>query len=112
MAGTITLSSKLTPFPFAAIAIATYTQKASLVFDETATAITLDLNGSKLTAEDEIVRALAKAGELPGDSSEVTKMVHVEILPLLTTLGIYFLRLTHSLPLQRPYLLSTRFLRL
>lgn len=71
MAGTLTVSSKLSPFPFAAIAIASYTQKAALLFDETATGITLDLDDSKITAEDEIVHALAKAGGLSADSVKV-----------------------------------------
>lgn len=74
MVATLTLSSKLSPFPFAAIAIATYTQKADLVFDETATAISLDLNGSKITVEDEIVHAFAKVGGLSGDSVKVSKV--------------------------------------
>ncbi|KZP21171.1 glutamate-tRNA ligase [Athelia psychrophila] len=68
MAGALTLSSKTSPFPFAAIAIASYTQKATLDFDETAPGTTLDLNGTKLTSEDDIVHALAKAGELSADS--------------------------------------------
>ncbi|KIM79723.1 hypothetical protein PILCRDRAFT_823268 [Piloderma croceum F 1598] len=70
MAGSLSLSSKLSPFPFAAIAIASYTQKATLDFDEAAKGITLDLDGSKITSEDEIVHALAKAGDLPGDSAK------------------------------------------
>jgi len=71
MAGTLTLSSKLSPFPFAAIAIASYTQKATLDFDEAAKGVTLDLNGSKITSEDEIVHALAKANNMSGDSAKV-----------------------------------------
>jgi glutamyl-tRNA synthetase len=72
MDGTLTVSSKLSPFPFAAIAIASYTQKAALNFDETATGITLDLNGSSITSEDQIVHALAKAADLAGDSAKVS----------------------------------------
>lgn len=72
MAGALTLSSKTSPFPFAAIAIASYTQKATLDFDETAPGTTLDLNGTKLTSEDDIVHALAKAGELSADSIKVS----------------------------------------
>jgi len=64
VAGTLTLSSKLTHFLFAAISIATYAQKADLVFDETITSVNLHLNGSHITGEDEIVHALAKVGEL------------------------------------------------
>jgi glutamyl-tRNA synthetase len=70
--GTLTISSKLSPFPFAAIAIANYTQKADLNFDETAKGITLDLKGSNITSEDEIVHALAKAGNLSGDSAKAS----------------------------------------
>lgn len=72
MAGTLTLSSKISPFPFAAIAIASYTQKAALDFDETTSGITLELNNSKITSEDEIVHAIAKAGELAADSAKVS----------------------------------------
>lgn len=72
MAGTLTVSSKLSPFPYGAIAIATYTQKADLVFDETASGISLDLNGSNINTEQEIVHALAKAGGLSDDSSKVS----------------------------------------
>lgn len=74
MAATLTLSSKLSPFPFAAIATATYTQKAVLVFDETAKAISLNNNGSDITVEEDIVLALAEAGGLSGDSAKVSKV--------------------------------------
>jgi glutamyl-tRNA synthetase len=73
MAGTLTLSSKLSPFPYGAVAIATYTQKADLAFDETATRISLDLSGSNIDTEPEIIQALAKAGGLSDDSSKVRK---------------------------------------
>lgn len=67
----LTLSAKTTPFPYAAITIAVYTQKAELNYDESATGVALDLDGIQYTAEDEIVGALAKAGGLDGDSSYV-----------------------------------------
>lgn len=67
----MTLSSKISPFPFVAIAIASYTQKAALDLNETASGITLDLNGTKSTSEDEIVHVLAKAGELAACSAKV-----------------------------------------
>lgn len=77
MAGTLTVSSKLTPFPFGAIAIASYTQKATVVFDEAAKGITLDFDGTKTTSEDEIVQTLAKAGDLAADSAKVKYlMIH------------------------------------
>jgi glutamyl-tRNA synthetase len=67
----ITLSTKTSPFPYAAIAIATYTEKVELNYDESVDGVTLDLNGSQLSAEDEIVADLAKAGGLAGDSAKV-----------------------------------------
>ncbi|KAF7363728.1 putative glutamate--tRNA ligase, cytoplasmic [Mycena sanguinolenta] len=67
---TLTVSSKQTPFPWAAVAIASYTEKAELVFDETVTGITLQLNGTTTTDEEEIVHALAKSHGLADDSSK------------------------------------------
>jgi glutamyl-tRNA synthetase len=67
----ITLSTKTSPFPYAAIAIATYTEKVELNYDESVDGVTLDLNGSQLSAEGEIVADLAKAGGLTGDSAKV-----------------------------------------
>ncbi|KAF8211869.1 glutamate-tRNA ligase [Mycena galopus ATCC 62051] len=67
---TLTVSSKLTPFPWAAVAIASYTEKAELVFDETATGITLQLDGSSISDEEEIVHTLAK---LHGLSEHISK---------------------------------------
>lgn len=72
MAGVLTVSSTASPFPYAALATATYTQKAEVTFGETAE-ITLDINGSKVTGEDEIVRALAKAAGLADDSAKVCR---------------------------------------
>jgi glutamyl-tRNA synthetase len=71
MTGTLTVSSKQSPFPYAATAIAAYTEKAQLVFDEAATGVVLDLNGTKLTAESEIVHAVAGASGLSEDSAKV-----------------------------------------
>lgn len=71
MTGTLTVSSKQLPFPFAAIAIAAYTGKAVLVFDETATGTALVLNGTTITEEEDIVQVLAKDGGLVGDSAKV-----------------------------------------
>ncbi|KAJ7827480.1 glutamate-tRNA ligase [Mycena olivaceomarginata] len=67
---TLTVSSKQTPFPWAAVAIASYTEKAQLVFDETVTTTALQLNGSTVSDEEEIVHALAKAHGLADDSSK------------------------------------------
>ena len=74
MVGTLTVSSAASPFPYAALATATYTQKAKVTFDESAE-ISLDLNGSKVTGEDEIVRALAKAAGLADDSAKVRRNI-------------------------------------
>ena len=71
MSGTLAISSKVFPFPFAAAAIASYTQKADLVFDETNTIVSLTLDGSKITDEHEIVHALAKAGGIFEGSAKV-----------------------------------------
>jgi hypothetical protein len=71
MSGNLTVSSKLNPFPYGAIAIAAYTQKAELVFDE-ASELSLHLNGSIINTEQEIIQALAKAGGLSEDSAKVS----------------------------------------
>ncbi|KAH8106901.1 glutamate-tRNA ligase [Cristinia sonorae] len=68
MSGTLTVSPGASPFPWGPISIATYTQKAELVFDQSATGLTLVLDGSTITEEQEIVRALAKAGGLSDES--------------------------------------------
>ncbi|KAF8891197.1 glutamate-tRNA ligase [Infundibulicybe gibba] len=69
MTGTLTLSSKQSPFPFAAVAIAAYTGRAELAFIETAKGVTLDLDGQKLNNEEDIVHALAGAAGLSDDSA-------------------------------------------
>ncbi|KAJ8523145.1 hypothetical protein ONZ45_g374 [Pleurotus djamor] len=66
---TLTLSSKRSPFPFAAIAIASYTGKAELNFDEQAKDVTLQQDDTQITDEAEIVKALAKSGGLAEDST-------------------------------------------
>ncbi|KAG6854706.1 hypothetical protein C0991_002418 [Blastosporella zonata] len=70
MAVTLTIPTKSTPFPFAALGIAASTGQADLVFDETATGTALVLNGSTITEEEEIVQALAKEGGLSEDSTK------------------------------------------
>jgi glutamyl-tRNA synthetase len=69
--GTLTVSTKQAPFPWAAVAVASYTEKATLVFDETVAGITLQLDGSTINDEEEIVHALAKSHGLSDDSSKV-----------------------------------------
>ncbi|OBZ65709.1 putative glutamate--tRNA ligase, cytoplasmic [Grifola frondosa] len=85
MSGVLTVSSKASPFPYAAVAIATYTQKAELNFDEGASGLILELDGSKISTEDEIVRALAKAGGLSDDSAKTSAYFALaKALPTLT----------------------------
>ena len=76
MSGTLTVSPAASPFPFAAVAIATYTQKAELTFDPSVSRVTLDLNGSTISEEEEIVQTLAKAGGLSDDSAKVRNSFH------------------------------------
>ncbi|KAG2146845.1 tRNA synthetases class I, catalytic domain-containing protein [Suillus bovinus] len=57
----ITLSTKTSPFPYASIAIATYTQKVDINYDESVDGITLDFEGSQISANDEIVAVLANS---------------------------------------------------
>lgn len=100
-AGTLTLSSKLTPFPYSAIAIAAYTEKSEIVYDEAATSVLLDLNGSKIDTEEEIVHALAKAGGLSEDSAKVFCRTFT-----VKESAYFVIRQHHSLRLQKLYVLS------
>jgi glutamyl-tRNA synthetase len=68
----ITLSTKTSPFPYASIAIATYTQKADINYDESVDGVTLEFEGSQISTDDEIVAVLANAGGLAGDSSKAS----------------------------------------
>lgn len=67
----LTLSTRASPFPYAALAIATYTQKAEINFDETATGVSLVLGGDKYATEEEIVTILAKIAGIDGESTKV-----------------------------------------
>ncbi|PPR01475.1 hypothetical protein CVT26_015098 [Gymnopilus dilepis] len=67
---TLTVSTKQSPFPYAAAAIAAYTQKAEIVLDESATQPSLAAAGSTLTDEDAIVQSLAQETDLAGDSAK------------------------------------------
>lgn len=73
----ITLSTKTSPFPYASIAIATYTQKVDINYDESVDAVTLDFEGSQISANDEIVAVLANAGGLAGDSVKVLRIFDI-----------------------------------
>ncbi|KAM6500428.1 tRNA synthetases class I (E and Q), catalytic domain containing protein [Amanita muscaria] len=66
----LTVSSKLSPFPYAAVAIAASTNAASISYDESTVGISLDLDGTTITLEEEIVQALAKSGGLPDDNEK------------------------------------------
>lgn len=69
--GTLTISFKESPFPYAAIAIASYTQKVEVNYDESASGLTLTVEGAQVTSEEDAVKALAKAGGLAEDSVKV-----------------------------------------
>lgn len=64
----IPVSFKESPFPYAAVAIASYTKKAEVNYDESASGLTLTLEGIQITSEEDAVKALAKAGGLAEDS--------------------------------------------
>ena len=76
MVGVLTLASSASPFPYAAVAIATYTAQAELNYDESVSAAILEVDGQQITGEDEIVRTLAKAGGLADDSAKVRVYLH------------------------------------
>jgi glutamyl-tRNA synthetase len=84
MAGVLTVSSKLSPFPFSALAIAVFTGAADIVFDESAAQISLGLNGDILDDEDAITNALANARGSYGDKDKVRDTQTVAARPLLT----------------------------
>lgn len=67
----LTISSTLSPFPYAAAALTAYTKQAELIFDDAATDVALDLSGTVISGEEKIVEELAKVGGLPSDSTTV-----------------------------------------
>jgi len=69
--GTLTVSFKESPFPYAVVAIASYTQQAEVNYDESASGLTLTAEGTQVTSEEDAVKALAKAGGLAEDSVKV-----------------------------------------
>lgn len=71
MAGALTVSTTASPFPYAAVITATFTKQAEITFDESASGVSLELNGATITTEDEVVRALAKEAGLADDSAKV-----------------------------------------
>jgi len=73
----LTLSSTLSPFPYAAAALAAYTKQAELIFDDAATDAALDLSGAVISGEDKIVEELAKVGGLSSDSTTVRPRIQL-----------------------------------
>lgn len=69
---TLTLSSKISPFPYAVIATAEYIGQVDVVFDESA-GLSLDLEGTRITNQLQIIQALAQTGGFSGDSKKVQK---------------------------------------
>ena len=67
----LTLSPKLSPFPYAVVAVAAYTQKSTVTYDEYVSGIVLALEGSELIVEEDAVKALAKVAGLAEDSDKV-----------------------------------------
>ena len=78
-AGTLSLSFKESPFPYAAVVIASYTQKAEVNYDESASGLTLTVEGTQVTSEEDAVKVLAKAGGLAEDSVKVHNVNFDEI---------------------------------
>lgn len=73
MPNTLIVSSKQSPFPYAAISIAAYTGKADLIFDDSATGLVLALQGTPpILEEEDIVQALAKEGGLSSDTEKTS----------------------------------------
>ena len=72
MLATLTIPAKESPFPYAAAAIAAYTEKAHINIDDYATNINLDIDGSLINEEEIIVQILAKELGLAEDSEKAT----------------------------------------
>lgn len=77
--GTLTVSFKESPFPYAAVAIASYTKKAEVEYNESASGLSLTLGGTKFTSEEDAVKALAGAGGLADDSIKVRAVKLLEM---------------------------------
>jgi glutamyl-tRNA synthetase len=67
----LTLSSRLQPFPFSVIGVVAYTGIAEIIYDENATGITLELDGHTLRDEHDIVQVIGRAGNLREDTNRV-----------------------------------------
>jgi glutamyl-tRNA synthetase len=73
MAATLTVSPKQSPFPFGPAAIAAYTGKVDINFDDTAAAPSLTIGGSTIDDDEAIIQALAKETGLAEASAKVNK---------------------------------------
>ena len=71
MSVTLTIPANASPFPYAAAAIAAYTEKAHINIADSATALNLDIDGSSIYEEEIIVQILAKYLGLSEDSEKV-----------------------------------------
>jgi len=78
-AGNLVISFKASPFPYAAVAIASYTQKAEVNYDELAKGLSFIIEGTEITTEEDTVKALAKAGGLAEDNDKVRTINSCEI---------------------------------
>lgn len=78
------ISSKATPFPWAAVVIASSTGKANLVFDDNITTPTLQSGDSKITGEESIILSLANSGRVSDDSSKVRVVLNIGLFLSLT----------------------------
>ena len=111
MSPILSLSFKLSPFPYAAVAIAANTGAASVSYDESLTGLSLALGETSLTVEDDIVQALAESGGLVDDRAKVRQMYlsldHADnqcrrlsrslLSPLLCAASLLFLRSSQHL---------------
>lgn len=83
--GHLIVSFKASPFPYAAVAIASYTKKTEVNYDESASGLSFTFEGTQITTEEDVVKALAKTGGLAEDSVKVHIVDHRETY--LTTLA-------------------------
>jgi hypothetical protein len=70
MSITLSLSPKLAPFPYAAVAIAACTG-ITVSYDDALTGLSIASGQSDITTEDDIVKHLAELGGLSSDSTDV-----------------------------------------
>lgn len=67
----LVVSPKQSPFPYAATAIAAFTGKVAVEFDDTVPSATLTVNSSTVTDEDAIIQSIATENGLASDSDKV-----------------------------------------